>query len=411
MKAAASKNIGFVAHSDLGGRSDGVQVMVQRGYAYIGHGVSNVISTLDVRDPKNPKVVDVIDCPPGTRAFHLQAHDDLLITVNAPSVWNMKEFADGTAYFNMPPNEKLKSQLSRFTSGIRVYDISTPQKPVEIGFMPVEGLGPQRLWYTVGRYAYAAIHFSDFVDHIFTVIDMIDPRKPQVVGRAWIPGMWTGGGETPTWPKGRRYALHHPLVAGNIAYGAWRDGGLTVIDIADPTNPKLMVHCHNEPPYGPGTHSPLPIPSRGLLVLLDEPTFDNCKEGRRHIWLYDVRDPKKPVPISKFPEPVEADYCAKGGAFGPHNFHEMRPGSFQSSRLIFATYYNAGVRAYDIADQFNPREVGYWVPPDPERMMDPRPNKARVPTTMDCYVDPNGLMYLTDQNSGLYILQYEGDLV
>jgi len=48
MKAAASKNIGFVAHSDLGGRSDGVQVMVQRGYAYIGHGVSNVISTLDV---------------------------------------------------------------------------------------------------------------------------------------------------------------------------------------------------------------------------------------------------------------------------------------------------------------------------------------------------------------------------
>ena len=186
---------------------------------------------------------------------------------------------------------------------------------------------------------------------------------------------------------------------------------MTVIDIADPTNPKLMVHCHNEPPYGPGTHSPLPIPSRGLLVLLDEPTFDNCKEGRRHIWLYDVRDPKKPVPISKFPEPVEADYCAKGGAFGPHNFHEMRPGSFQSSRLIFATYYNAGVRAYDIADQFNPREVGYWVPPDPERMMDPRPNKARVPTTMDCYVDPNGLMYLTDQNSGLYILQYEGDLV
>ncbi|MEQ1616271.1 MAG: hypothetical protein ABL904_26255 [Hyphomicrobiaceae bacterium] len=101
MKAVASKNISFVAHSDLGGKSDGVQVMVQRGHAYIGHGVSNVISTLDVRDPRNPKVVDVIACPPGTRAFHLQAHGDLLITVNAPSVWNMKEFADGTAYFNM----------------------------------------------------------------------------------------------------------------------------------------------------------------------------------------------------------------------------------------------------------------------------------------------------------------------
>src|ERR1700734_1655812 len=106
-----SKNIKFVAHSDLGGKSDGVQIMVQRGHAYIGHGFSNGISTLDVRDPKNPKVVDFIDCPPGTRAFHLQAHDDLLLTVNAPSVWNMKEFADGTAYFNMSPNDKLKGQL------------------------------------------------------------------------------------------------------------------------------------------------------------------------------------------------------------------------------------------------------------------------------------------------------------
>jgi hypothetical protein len=88
----------------------------------------------------------------------------------------------------------------------------------------------------------------------------------------------------------------------------------------------------------------------------------------------------------------------------------MRPGSFQSSRLLFATYYNAGVRVYDIQDQFQPKEVGYWVPPNPARMIDPRPNKAQVPTTMDCYVDPAGLMYLTDQNGGLYILQYEGEL-
>lgn len=29
---------------------------------------------------------------------------------------------------------------------------------------------------------------------------------------------------------------------------------------------------------------------------------------------------------------------------------------------------------------------------------------------MNCYVDPKGLMYLTDQNGGLYILQYEGQL-
>jgi hypothetical protein len=32
-----ARNIRFVAHSDQGGRPDGVQIMVHRGYAYIGH--------------------------------------------------------------------------------------------------------------------------------------------------------------------------------------------------------------------------------------------------------------------------------------------------------------------------------------------------------------------------------------
>ena len=76
------------------------------------------------------------------------------------------------------------------------------------------------------------------------------------------------------------------------------------------------------------------------------------------------------------PIPTEADYCAKGGNFGPHNLWENRPGAFQSSRFIFATYHNAGVRVYDIENPFQPREVGFFVPPDPERMFDPRPEPA-----------------------------------
>ena len=60
-------------------------------------------------------------------------------------------------------------------------------------------------------------------------------------------------------------------------------------------------------------------------------------------------------------------------AYCPHNLHENRPSAFQSSRLIFATYYNAGVRAYDIFNQFQSREVGFYVPPNPARMMDPSP--------------------------------------
>ena len=408
MNAVASRNIKFVSHTDMGGRGDGVQVMVHRGYAYVGHGFSNGITTLDVRDAKNPKVVDFIACPPGTRALHLQTHDDLLLAVNAPSVWNMQQFQTDNAYFGGSWAEKMKSTGNEFTPGIRVYDISKPEKPAEIGFMPVEGVGPHRIWYVGGRYAYASIHFADFSDHILAIIDMADPRKPHVVGKCWLPGMWRGGGETPTWPSNKRYALHHALVSGNLAFGCWRDGGMSVIDVADPTKPRIIAYRNTDPPFGGGTHSPLPLLDRNLLVVSDEPSSANCQDGLRYIWLYDVREPSNPVSISTFPVPSEVDYCAKGGFFGCHNLHENRPGSFQSSKLIFSTYYNAGVRCFDIENQFQPREVAYYVPVNPVRMMDPRPNRPQVIQSSDCFVDKNGLMYLTDPNAGLNILQFEG---
>lgn len=412
MNPVASRNIKFVSHSDMGGRADGVQVMVHRGYAYVGHGFSNGISVIDVRDPRNPRTVNFIACPPGTRALHLQTHDDLLLAVNAPSVWTMQEFqTDEKTYFGASPVDSLKRQMGKFTSGMRVYDISNPEQPKEIGFMPIDGIGLHRIWYVGGRYAYASIHFAGFTDHIFAVIDMSDPTRPQVVGRWWQPGMWRDGGETPSWPKGRRYALHHALVAGDLAFGAWRDGGLTVLDISDKTQPKLLAHRNTAPPFGGMTHSPLPLPDRNLLVVGDEATAPNCSEGLRYIWVWDIREPSNPVSIATMPQPKEADYCAKGGNFGSHNLHENRPGALQSSRLIFATYYNAGVRVFDIQDPFRPEEVGYYVPQNPARMMDPRPDRPQVIQCCDCYVDKQGLMYLTDSNAGLHILQYEGPLV
>ncbi len=48
----------LIGHSDQGGRPDGVQLMVHRGFAYIGHMVSQGFSIVDVRDPKNQKPQD-----------------------------------------------------------------------------------------------------------------------------------------------------------------------------------------------------------------------------------------------------------------------------------------------------------------------------------------------------------------
>src|SRR5262245_65568405 len=47
-----ARNMRIIAHCDQGGRLDGVQIMVHRGYAYIGHMFSK---GLDMRDPAHPR--------------------------------------------------------------------------------------------------------------------------------------------------------------------------------------------------------------------------------------------------------------------------------------------------------------------------------------------------------------------
>ena len=53
-----ARNMRLIGHSDQGGRSDGVQIMVHRGHAYVGHMFSKGFSIVDVRDPKHPRPVN-----------------------------------------------------------------------------------------------------------------------------------------------------------------------------------------------------------------------------------------------------------------------------------------------------------------------------------------------------------------
>lgn len=36
--------------------------------------------------------------------------------------------------------------------------------------------------------------------------------------------------------------------------------------------------------------------------------------------------------------------------------------SYCSERLVFATYFSAGLRVYDLADPAQPEEVAHWIP-------------------------------------------------
>jgi hypothetical protein len=61
-----------------------------------------------------------------------------------------------------------------------------------------------------------------------------------------------------------------------------------------------------------------------------------------------------------------------------------------------------------MSNAFGPKEVGALVPPQPTRLADTRPNRARVIQSADVFVDAQGLIYATDYNAGLYILEYSG---
>ncbi|HUN44702.1 MAG TPA: hypothetical protein VMU81_30810 [Acetobacteraceae bacterium] len=400
--------IRMLGHTDQGGRPDGVQVMVARGHAYVGHMFSDGISVIDVADPRAPRTVHFIACPPNTRASHLQVHDGLMLAVNAANVWALQRYGEQGDYFGKPLADSFSRREREFAAGMRMFDLADPASPREIGFMPVEGIGLHRIWWVGGRYAYASVHFDGFTDHILAVIDMADPVTPEIVGRWWLPGMHRAGGETPTWREGQRYALHHMITAGTIGYAAWRDGGLTVMDLADPTQPRLLAHRNWSPPYAGGTHTPLPLPGRGLAMVADEATSNRCAKGLAYIWVVDVREPSNPVTIATLPSPEGQDFCSVGGKFGPHNLHENRPGTFQSEELIFATWHNAGVRVFDVRDAYRPQEVAGFIPPAPQRVVDIRPGAERVTQSTDVFVASDGTMYVTDTNGGMSVLAYEG---
>src|SRR6201987_2900756 len=76
-----SRNVRLIGYSDQGGRPDGVQFMINRGCAYIGHIFSKGFSLLDVRDRCNPGPVRYVASPHNTWHIHLQACQDILLVI------------------------------------------------------------------------------------------------------------------------------------------------------------------------------------------------------------------------------------------------------------------------------------------------------------------------------------------
>jgi hypothetical protein len=270
--------IKHLSYSDIGGHPDSVQVMSNRNHLYVGHMFSDGVTILDASDPRRLKPVNFFTAGQYTRTHHLQSSDNLLLVANGANIVAMQSYSDQRGYFENSLADSI-TKRKNFRSGLSIHDISKPAEMREIAFLEMPGLGINRLSWMGGRYAYVSAHFDGFTDHCLCIVDLQEITKPVIVSKWWLPGMNRAAGEASTAPKGKRYALHHMIVAGKLGYGAWRDGGFTIHDVSDATQPKLLSHINWSPPFPGGTHTPLPLPGRNLAVVADEANAEKVRKG------------------------------------------------------------------------------------------------------------------------------------
>jgi hypothetical protein len=371
-ETASAQGLRLLGQHDLDGRGDGMQVMRHGDALYVGHaGTSGAgTSILDVSAPDRPQLVSQWDAPANTHTHKVQVADGLLLI-------NHERFP-----------YRPKKPLGPHSAGVAVYRVDEPCEPEQVGFWESGGKGVHRIVWEGGRYAHMSGAPDGFTDRIWMTIDLIEPDKPVLVSRWWWPGQWSAGGETPDWAQGHRVAAHHGLVEGKHTYLGYDDANLVVLDTSDPATPREVSRLQ----WGGGaTHTCMPLIGRGLLVVTDEQQHDGPNGEERRIHLIDIADPSAPRYLRTLPAPV-GPFDELPQRFGPHNLHENRAGSYRSDRLVFATYFSAGLRVYDVSDPQNPREVAHWV--------SEAPAGSPVPQSNDLFVDEHGLIWVTDRGTG-----------
>jgi hypothetical protein len=372
---AEAWNMRLVGHTDLAGEGDLMHVNIKDGYAFVGHMGERGTSIIDVRDPRRPALVGRIPSYPNTHGHKVQIVGDVLL-IN---------------------REKIPRTTGPWVAGLEVWDIAMPTAPRQIGWWPCGGKGVHRMTWWHGDIAWLAAGDDEYSNLFLVVLSLADPSRPVEIGRWWYPGMRAG--ETADWDDDWRVQIHHPIVRGDRAYCSWWDKGLVILDVADPTAPQLVSAFEFGHDVSRATHTAFPLPGRDLLVVTEERIAAGCDGVAPNVRLLDIADETSPRVVATLPVP-EGDFCARGLRFGPHNIHEMRPGTLADPNTIHLTYFSAGIRVLDVADPTNPTEIAWYVP-------DPPPGRETIQLN-DVLVAADGLVYVTDRYAGgLYILEVE----
>jgi hypothetical protein len=363
-----------------------------RWYLYTGYLWERGWAVIDVTDPTDPQPIRSIPGPEGTWTIQVQAANNLLVTgLEKPMPgWGIEEGAD-------------------FEEGALFWDLTDPTDPKQVGAWRTGATGTHRNFYNGGQYAYMTATSPDWIGHGLAIVDVSDPADPKTVS-TWIAPEQVDDGNGI-----HQSYLHGPAhVEGDRAYLPHGRAGLVILDISDVTSPQVLSQLS----FGSlgsvlGCHSAVPIPGKDLLVVNGEAIMEGDGDALNYTFVVDISDETNPKIASAFPMPTPtpgldyANYYEKGGRFGPHNQHhfQINPAHFELKRHVLLTYFNAGLRIYDLADPLQPVEVGYFVPEDPQERLGTLPREL-VTQFEDVIVDNRGNIFVSDKNHGLFVLRY-----
>jgi hypothetical protein len=443
-KNKSKKNMRLVGFNDLQARSAYQPITQQQGdrrIAYIGHHngsapntllpgapvQTNGVSIVDVTDPKRPVYLHHLPGVAGAQMVRACSGDEL-------------PFGESGHTYLLRSNGNLEHQ---------VFDVTNPSAPVLVS-TPVTGLGGthKSYWECSTGYAYIAsgvvagttlpgqppVVFQDWRTNRMTqIFDLSDPKNPVFIRNFGLEGQQPGAtGDVPQ-------SLHGciPVIERNRVYcghGTRANGHLVILNrdellhptipLADPANPTpaeltapLIVDFLT--PTFMGAHTTFPVlgyelpqlgpenTMRDFIVLVNEAIGNECTESRQMTFMVDITDEVHPYPVSNLNvAEAEGDYCTVGGRFGSHASNENFTSVFYR-KMVAISWFNAGVRMWDIRDPFNPKEVAYFIPRITENT-DDRNGKFAIQTN-NVEVDDRGLVYITDRaNTGLHILALTG---
>ena len=413
------KNMKRIGHIDIPG---GGQVVVDDGYAYVGHmKPPNGTTILDISNPATPKVVATIDLPdPYSHTHKVRVVGDLMYTNIEQYDRHFFRKSEGLeaarktltdilkrAPTNKETAEKLGVDEARLPElddflqrgyvdgGFRIYDITERSAPILLSDTKTFGFGVHR-FDVDENYAYISTEVEGYIGNILMIYDVTDPKNPTVVSRWSMPGQNLAAGEVPTW-KGYKNRLHHAMRVGDELWASVWHAGLRVLDASDITKPQTIGSFDYHPPFPEPTHTVLPFPDliegRRIAVAVDEEHAHI--PGRLHgfLWVLDVSDLSDIKALSAFDvSELDSPWSRAPGRFGAHQFREKLEGT-----LVYVTWFSGGLRVVDVADPLHPVEVAHYIP---EPVGDEPP-----PQSNDVDVDANGLIYLIDRNRGLDILK------